>query len=357
VGRAVQRGALIMSILGSVGAMAVDQAQLRARLDTLGRQVSTGHRAALHGELGVEARRALDLRGEITRRNAYAVAADRALGRGAVAQEVLGRLQSLTADLASEALRTRTLGAAGVSALARTARAGLEEAAALLNTRHSGEYLFSGSDIAGPPVPGAATIATGPLASAIAATVATLDPTNAATVLNASTTAASDPATTPFSTFLETDGTAEARRAVQAADGERVTLGVFANRDSADEVAASWGREMLRGMAILASLTTSQAAMGEGFQNLLQGVHTTLSGAARGLAAEQGVLGSAERRIEAAKERHRDTIVVLRAQLGQVEDVDLAEASSAMRQLQSRLEASYEATGMLSRLSLASLLR
>jgi flagellar hook-associated protein 3 FlgL len=346
-----------MSIISTVGALSVDQAQLRARLDTLGRQVATGQKSTLHGDLGLDARRALDLRGEIARRDAYATAADRALGRAATSQEVLGRLQSLTADLAAEALRTRTLGATGVSSLARIARAGLEEAAALLNTRHSGEYLFAGSDIAGPPVPGAADIATGPMASAIAAEVATLDATNAATVLGNSVTVANDAATTPFSAFLEGPGATEARRSVQVADGERVGLGVLANRAADDALSDSWGRELLRGFAILAALTPDQAAMGDGFQDLLQGVHDSLSGATAGLAAEQGALGSAEQRIEAARERHRDSMVVLRGQLGAVEEVDLAAASSAMRQMQARLEASYEATGMLSRLSLAALLR
>jgi len=346
-----------MSIIGTVGALAVDQAQLRARLDTLGRQVTTGQKSALYGDLGVEARRALDLRGEITRRDSYATAADRALGRAATAQEVLGRLQSLTSDLATEALRARTFGATGVTTLASIARAGLEEVAALLNTRHSGEYLFAGSDISGAPVPGADAIANGPMASAIAAEVATLNATNAAAILGASVTTATDPATSPFSAFLEGAGVAEARRAIQVADGERVSLGVLANRDSSDEVNASWGREILRGFAILASLTPAQASAGEGYQELLQGVHDSLTAATQGLAAEQGTLGSAERRIEAARERHRDSMVVLRGQLGDVEEVDLAAASSAMRQMQSRLEASYEATGMLSRLSLASLLR
>jgi flagellin-like hook-associated protein FlgL len=346
-----------MSTIGTIGALAVDQAQLRLRLDTLGRQVSTGQRGTVHGELGIGARPALDLRGEVARREAYVAAAGRALSRATTGQEVLGRLQALSADLAAQALRARTLGATGVEALARSAEAALEEAAALLNTRHGGEYLFAGSDVTGPPVPGAAGIATGPMASDIAAQVATLDPLNAAAVLAAGVATANAPATTPFSAFLEGPGATEARRAVQVADGERVVLGVLANRDSNDQVAQSWGREMLRGFAVLAALTPASAATDTGFDQLLAGVHGTLSDAASGLAAEQGVLGAATRRIEAARERHGDTLVALRGQLAAAEEVDLAAASSSLRQLQARLEASYEATGMLARLSLASLLR
>lgn len=346
-----------MSTIGSIGALAIDQAQLRARLDTLGRQVTTGQRSALHGDLGVEARRALDLRGEIARRDSYASAADRALGRAASAQEVLGRLQSLTADLAAEALRSRTLGATGAASLAQIARSGLQEAAALLNAQHAGEHLFAGSDIAGAPIPEGDAIVDGPMATAIAASVATLDATNADAVLDASVIAATDAASSPFSAFLEGPGATEARRGVQVADGDRVTLGVMANRSADDSANASWGREMLRGFAILAALTPDQVEAGEGYQTLLRGVHESLTGAAQGIAAEEGRLGSAEQRMTAARERHRDSMVVLRGQLGTVEEVDLAAASSAMRQIQARLEASYEATGMVARLSLASFLR
>ncbi|MGK7867449.1 flagellin [Falsiroseomonas sp. E2-1-a20] len=346
-----------MSILGTIGGLATDQSALRLRLDTTSRQVSTGQRAQVFGDLRPEARRAIDLRGEVARRETYAGAADRAAGRAAATQTVLGRLQEIAGNLNAEALRARTLGPPGTEALARTARAALEEVAALLNTQHGGDYLFSGSDVGAPPVPDAAGIAEGPLASAIAASVATLDAGNAASVLADTVAAASDPATTAFSAFLEGDGSTEATRAVQVADGQRVAIGVFANRDADGGLAASWGRELLRSLAVLAAVTPAQAAEGGGLSPLLQGVAESLGGVTRGLSAEQGVLGAAERRLASARDGHRDTLVALRTQLGTLEEVDLAEASAQLGQLRSRLEASYEVTGMLSRLSLAQLLR
>lgn len=353
----MRRKALAMSILGTIGGLASDQAALRLRLDTASRQISTGQRAQVFGDLKPEARRAIDLRGEAARRETYAGAADRAAGRAAAAQTVLSRLSEIAGNLNAEALRARTIGPTGADALARTARAALEEAAALLNTRHGGDYLFGGSDVAAPPVPDAVGIADGPLASAIAAAVATLDATNAAAVLADTVTVSSDPATTAFSAFLEGAGSTEATRAVQVADGERVAIGVFANRDADGAVADSWGRELLRSLAVLAAVTPAMAAEGGGWSPLLQGVADSLAGVTRGLTAEQGVLGAAERRLAGTAERHRDTLVALRTQLGALEEVDLAEASAQLSQLKSRLEASYEVMGTLSRLSLANLLR
>ncbi len=346
-----------MSTISTIGSMALEQASMRARMDVISRQVSTGQRGVVHGDLGLDARRAIDLKAEIAKREVFTQAAGRAVARADATQTVLGRLHDLASSVSAEALRARTLGAVSVESLADIARAAMEEAAALLNTRHGGEYLFSGSDVSAPPVPDAANITTGPMATAIAASVATLDPTNAATVLADTQAIATDPATTPFSAFLEGDGTTEARRALQVADGERVAIGVFANRDSADEVAASWGRDLLRSLATLAAVTPAQFDAGDGWQDLLQGTVDSLNGAATGLAAEQGKLGAASARIDAARERHDDMLVALRTQLGDVAEVDLAQVSAELAQVKERLEASYTVTTMVSRLSLASMLR
>jgi flagellin-like hook-associated protein FlgL len=346
-----------MSILATLGGMAPDQARLRQRIDVLTRQVSTGQVGQVHGDLGPQARRAIDLRGDIARREAHVGAADAALGRMAVAQEALGRLETLAKDVAADAMRARTLGAIALDPLVRTARAALEEAAALMNARHAGDLLFAGSNLAQEPVPNAAGIATGPMATAIGAAVATLGVANAGAVLATTAAAATDPATTPFDPWLETDGIAEQRRALLVADGERVAWGVLPNENQDGEVTLAWGRELLRGLATLAALTPASLAQGAEYDALLQGVSADLAGASRALAVERGALGLAERRVEGARDRHKDLLVIIRAQLGTAEEVDLAAVSAALRQTEMRLSASYETTAMVARLSLAALLR
>ncbi len=345
-----------MSIISTIGNTALDQARLRLRLDELGRQVATGQRGETHGALGRDARLAIDLRGDIARRKAYAAAADTALGRMSATQSVLTRLEAIGSEISAQAQRARTLGPSGIAALASTARAALEEVAALLNAQHGGEYLLAGSDLAQAPVPNAAAIATGPLAAQIAADVATLTPANAAAVLAATAAAATAPATRPFNAHLEGAALPEPRRALQIADGERVSWGVLASQDQDGQVGNAWGRELLRGLATLSALTTASAAQGQGFDELLAGVAQGLSGAVDDLAQERGVLGAAEKRVMAAREMHKDVTVTLRAQLGAVEEGDLAEASARLKQVQLRLEASYETTSSISRLSLAALL-
>jgi flagellin-like hook-associated protein FlgL len=346
-----------MSILATIAGMAPDQARLRSRIDVLTRQVSTGQVGQVHGDLGPQARRAIDLRGDIARREAHLVATDSALGRMAVAQETLGRLETLANDVATAAQRARTLGTIALEPLARSARAALEEAAALMNMRHGGDPLFAGSHLTRDPVPDAASIATGPMAAAIGAAVATLGASNAGAVLAATAAAATDPATTPFDPWLETDGIAEQRRALLVADGERVAWGVLPNENQDGDVTLAWGRELLRGFATLAALTPTALAQGPEYDALLRGVSDGLAGASRALAVERGALGLAEQRVEAARDRHKDLLVLIRAQLGAVEEVDLAAVTAALRQTEMRLSASYETTAMVARLSLAALLR
>jgi flagellin-like hook-associated protein FlgL len=348
-----------MSILSIIGGMVPDQTRLRERIGTLTRQVSTGEVGQTHGALGFEAQRAIDLRGDIARREAYLGATDTALGRMGSAQSVLGRLETLAQQTAAEAARARTLGAAAVEQLALSARIALEEAATLLNARHAGEYLFAGSNLALAPVPGAEGIATGPMAAGIAAAVATIDPdpANLGPLLATTAAVATNPASTPFNAWLEGAGLTDPRRAVVVADGERVAWGVLANQDQSGESAGAWGREMLRGLATLAALTPASAAQGAGYDALLREVGGGLRAAGDGIAAERSALGVREQRVMAVRERHADLLVALRTQLGQVEEVDVAEVTARLRQAELRLSASYETTGMISRLSLAALLR
>ena len=190
-----------------------------------------------------------------------------------------------------------------------------------------------------------------------AATSATSRAPSSSAIGCGSFSAATAPATRPFNAHLEGPALTEPRRGLQLADGERVNWGVLASQDQAGEVALAWGRELLRGLATLAAMTPATAAQGAGYDALLSSVSQDLTGATRGMAQERGTLGAAERRVEAARERHKDLLVAVRTQIGSVEEVDLAEVSSALRQTELRLEASYSTTARIAQLSLAVLLR
>ena len=72
-----------MTSIGLLGRLETDSAALRLRLEVLTRQVSTGRKTDAAGDLAPQLPRALTLRGEIGRREAYGSAIGEALGRAA----------------------------------------------------------------------------------------------------------------------------------------------------------------------------------------------------------------------------------------------------------------------------------
>jgi flagellin-like hook-associated protein FlgL len=230
----------------------------------------------------------------------------------------------------------------------------------LLNSRSNGEYLFGGSDVANPPVPDPEGLPGSGMAQRIAASVATLGGGNAAAVAAATKAAAVDDAAgvTPFSAFLSDPaaGLSEPRRSVPAGDGQAVPYGIAANRNggaaSTGETTGSWARDLLRGLASLAALGPAQAASPADFRALSDSIRQGLKSAADGLADEQGALGLTEQRLQAAQARHASVTDTLKAQLSDIEEVDLASTLTRLQATRTALEASYTAIGNLSSLTL-----
>jgi flagellin-like hook-associated protein FlgL len=346
--------------IGPIGRMDAGAAMLRARIELLTRQVSDGRKGPGYGDIAPEARRAVDLRAEMARRETWQGTVSRALARTEVTQQALGRIAEVATQFYQEAIRLDGTSGVRISAVAAQARAALEEVAGLLNERHAGEYLFGGSDSANPPIPNPAGIATGGMVTAIAAAVAGLTAGNAGAVAAATLAAAQSDAAgvTPFSAFLSdpAQGLAEPRRSVPADEGERVAYGLFANRNAAatseGDTTGSWARDVLRGLATLAAIDPAQAALGTGFTELMATVREGLRSAVDAIGEERGALGAVEQRLETTARRHAEVSVALAGQLAGIEEVDMAATISALQATQTQLEASYRAISLASSLTL-----
>ena len=352
-----------MLAMDPLGRLDQDAARLRLRLAGLTRQLATGQRGEALGDIAPALTRALDLKAEIARRDAYGAAIGQAEQRSAAARTVLSRLIEIGREFAETvAMKIDPRDPGALGPVAQRARAALVEVGQLLNTREGGEYLFGGSDLANPPVPDPEGLPTGGMATQIAAAVATLGGGNAAAVA-AATRAAAQTDDTPFSAFL-TDpatGLAEKRRSVPAEDGVLVAYGLFANRNavaqSAGETTGSWARDLMRGLMSLAALTPAHAASPRDLEDFAATIREGLRSATNALADEAGALGQTEARLAAMRERHETAQVALRAQLADIEEVDLAETLSRLQQTRTVLEASYGAIARLGSLSLAQFLR
>ncbi|MCX7373261.1 MAG: flagellin [Alphaproteobacteria bacterium] len=349
-----------------LGRMNNEAAALRSRMEVLSRQVASGRRAEVLGDLAPQAPRAVDLSNDIARRETYMRAIDRSAGRMEVMQSGLGRLKAIASEFRSEVgMRLSSRDQNALVTVQARARAALTEMGSLLNLRLNGEYLFGGSDMANPPVPDPQALANGPLANAIAAEVATLNNTNAAAVAANTRSLAQDTtaALSPFSTFLEdpAQGAGEPRRSMPVSDGEKLVFGIAANRNamatSEGETTGGWARDLMRGLMTLMALTPAQLQQREGFEEFAQTIRTGLESAENALAEEMGALGAVQRQATSARTRHQDLSDAMQKQLVAITDVDLAATLTKLQGTRSALEASYRVTASLSDLSLARFLR
>ena len=353
-----------MAAINSVSRIDAGAQALRLRLDTLTRQVSDGRKGPGYGDIAPDARRAIDLRADVARREVWQGTIDRTLARTSVTQNALGRLSDIATDFYQQAIRIDGTNGVLVSSVATQARAAMEEVANLLNERYGGEYVFGGTDSRNPPLPDAQGIATSGMASDIAAAVGSLTTGNVASVVAATLAAAQSDAagTTPFSAFLSDPaaGLAEARRSVPAAEGERVAYGILANRNAAatsdGQTTGSWARDLLRGLATLAALDPSQTALGADFTALVATVRDGLRSAVDALGEERGALGATEERLGAISQRHKDVTVTLTMQVATIEEVDMADTISRLDATKIQLEASYRAIAMVQGLTLTNFL-
>jgi flagellin-like hook-associated protein FlgL len=203
------------------------------------------------------------------------------------------------------------------------------------------------------------------MAQDIAAAMDTLGGGNAASVAAQTLAIAGSTAagTSPFSAFLDdpAGGGAEARRATPSGDGEVIGYGIAANRNaSAASTGVStggWARDLLRNLMSVAALTPAQRAAPEDVDAMVSSIRQGFESAERALGEEAGALGAVESRIESAQRRHSLVSGVLARQLGDIQEVDLAETLTRLQATRTALEASYRALGSISQLTLAQFLR
>lgn len=300
-----------------------NSAAVRRQLDAATVQASTGRIAETYAGLGAGARRSLTLRPQVTEAAAWQANIDGAGGRMDVAQSALRSISTIAADFYAKAGAINGLIPSEAASIAATARVALAQVSQLLNSRYGDTYVFAGQDTANPPIPDTSPAVVG------------------AAVL------ASDTSTAPFSTTLGT-----VPPAIEVGEGQRVQVGLLANRNtltpSAAPTTGSYLRDVLRA---LATLTTATA--GPGLQALAADTRTRLGSAIDAMGVEAGALGDVQSSLSARKTQLTETVTALGNQVSNAEDVDLAATLTRVSLLQTQLQASYRLIAGAKDLSLA----
>ena len=346
---------MISGDYSTLGQLIADNGSIKTKLDTLTEQVSSGLVSNSYGGLGSAAQEALDLNPQIAQLAAQGNTIASVSGQVGVTQTALSAIATIASNFAAETVNLNGVDPGEVDSVAASAKLALQSLANLLDSTDGDVYVFAGTDSSNPPVPDPSQITSSSWYTQINAAVAGLATNGAAaTVASTLAIAASNTAgTTPFSAGLSTSPTATT---VNLGDGQEVQIGLLANTNTlatstGASTTGSYTRDLLRGLATLASLSSAQVGTA-GFTDLVSDTRTSLQGAVTALATETGALGNIQSGLTAQSTQLTDTSTALTAQLSSVQDVDLAKTITLLSATQTQLQASYQMLAAQKNLSL-----
>ena len=332
---------------GIMPTLIANSTSVHQQLDTVTEQVSTGLTSQTFAGLGSGASVSLNLNPQLSALQTSQNNIDQATGSMQVTQTAMTQVQQIAATFVSDIPNLNGLQPSEIDSVAAQARSALQQVADLLNTKDAGNYVFAGQDSGNPPVPSGDTILSSGFYTQINAAVSTLSSNGATATAAATLSIASSNAagTSPFSAYLSQPVGAISATVVQTGQGGTVQTGLLA---SANSVAVSSGtsttgsymRDLMRALATLGSLSSSQAG-DPGFASLVHDTGTSLNGVVGAMATDVGVLGNTQAHLTATQTQLSDTATALKGQLSSVQDVDMATALSKLSSIQTQLQASY----------------
>ena len=347
---------------GLLGTIVADSEAAKQHVDTLTQQVGSGLVSSTYAGLGAQASVALSLAPAVAHYQNWQTNIGVATSQISLTLNALSQISDIASTFYADTNNLNGLNASEVDDIAQNARAALAQVAGLLDsTDGSGNYVFSGQDSGNPPVPDPDAIWSSGFATQIQGAVANLAGTGAAGVIASTLATASSNAagTSPFSTALsQPAATVNAlQTTVQTGnDGQRATTGILASANGfiasgGSSTTGSYVRDILRGLATLGSLSSSQIGT-TGFGTVVGDVQASLGGAISALNEDAGVLGNTSAQLTTTQTQLQSTSNALTAQLGTVQDVDMTQALSSLTAAQTQLQASYQLINNIQSLSL-----
>ena len=356
-------GALPPLGYGLTSLLAANAASVSQQVASLTEETSSGLVSQTYAGLGSGVQTALDLQPEIATQQSLQTSIQDASGTMGVAQTAITQISSVVSGIVSQLEGVGTMSASGVQTLAASAQAALQQVAELLDTKDGDRYVFAGQDSQNPPMPQPDAITSSGFFTQISSAVAGL-PTNGASATSATVLAiagSTAPGTSPFSATLEMLAAAGGGRlSVPAGQGVTVPSVMLANqngdvRSAGSNTTGSYFRDILGGLASIASLTPASASA-SGLEGFAQSVSASLTSATDTMNADAGVLGNRQSALSDTATAIGNATTALQSQLSGIEDANLAQVSIQLSLSQTQLQASYQMIAGLRSLSLANYL-
>jgi flagellar hook-associated protein 3 FlgL len=365
-------GATSMSDYGLMSQMIADNTAIKQKLDTLTNQASTGLVGTTYAALGSGGSVAVDLNPEIASLQNWQNNISNATGALGVTQTAMTQITSIAQNLYSQLNDINDTNSSEIDTIAASARSSLQQVAGLLDSQDSGNYVFSGEDSSNPPIPNPDQILSSNFYTAISSAVSELG-TNGAAATAAATLAIAAPTNStdsPFSTWLTQQAVsanypsasatspASLLPTIQIGQNQTVPVGILANMNASiastgSSTTGSYTSDILRALATIGSLSSSQMNSGADVQGLVQDTRTSLGNAITALSSDQGVLGNTQSSLQSTSTVLSDTATTLTGQVSNVQNVDMATTLSNLSLVQTQLESSYQMISAMGNLSLA----
>jgi flagellar hook-associated protein 3 FlgL len=318
-----------------------DNARLKADLQRLTGELSTGRVPDLRAATGGDLRPLAALERSVTLLSAFQISGAEAALFAEVAQDSLARIEDAAGTLSGAAFLARTSGVPSqIDAVGREAAQQFEAAVARLNVQAAGRSVFAGLATDGPALrPGAEILDALQLAVTGAATVA-----DVVTALDTWFGPGGDVETVAYV------GNLEPLRPIRVADGESVDLSVTALHPALRDTLRAMALGALLDRGALAGNTVERAALAGASGEAL------LAAKDRLVALRAGV-GDAEARIDRARGRTAAERAAAEMARAAIVEADPFRAAAELQAVQGQLETLYAITARLSRLSLTEYLR
>lgn len=314
---------------------------LKQQMTRLTSELATGAASDLSKHLSGNLDQLADIEHGLRIAENYRITADEALTDFSVMQSSLERTQTLSDELAQEAiLAASASGSVSVAVLSTNARSTLSGVVSALNSENAGRALFAGADLDGTAIAPADDI----LASALAAVTGEVTATGIMTALD---------------DFFMTPGGAFETNVFQGASPEQITYQLGAGNSvspgaRADDFAL---REALKNI-VAATLTDDPAlplSKSERLQ-LARDAGAAILGNAGNLTLLRTELGAVEAQAEKAAVRVESELASLRIARNELVGIDRFETAGKLEEVQFQLEALYTITARSARLSLVNFL-
>ena len=308
----------------------------QSRLQEAQSQISSGKKTETFDGLGPQARLSLDLRAETRRLDAFQQNITQTRMRTSRMEEVMTRVTDIAAEMKEEIIKARDGDDPDMALLNRMARDRITEVNNLLNEEIDGVHLFAGIDSDNAPMLDPAPN--------LAFTDTELTGYNQA---NAAAKLANLRAHFANETNFYGGDTGPQQLAVTIDSGQNLEYGKRGDMDGMSEI--------MSGLHMLAELDydpDEQQAWGQ----LMEGAFNDLDSGFSRVNSQVGVLGAQIARMERIEAGHEQARTLLQKELGAVEDVDMAEASTRFQGLQNQLQSSFQVASTVRELTLANFL-